>query len=127
MNWRSLGSPPSGCSLVAEVGLGSLAAEERWHNGNVSWTDIKKSSVLGCLSKVANAAAPTIETGGGDRGFEPGLGLELGDLELGGDLRFEDNLELEDDLEDLRREGDLGFGLEGGLEDLGLELGLGDD
>ena len=51
---------------MAEVGLGSLAAEERWHDGNTSWTDTKKSSVLGCLSRVANAAAPTIETGGGD-------------------------------------------------------------
>ena len=127
MNWRSSGSTPSGCSLVAEVGLGSLAAEERWHDGNISWTDIKKSSVLGCLSKVANAAAPTIEIGGGDRGFELGLELELGGLELRGDLRFKDNLGLEDDLEDLGREDDLGLGFEGGLEDLGLGFGLEDD
>ena len=127
MNWRSSGSTPSGCSLVAEVGLGSLAAEERWHDGNISWTDIKKSSVLGCLSKVVNAAAPMIEIGGGDRGFELGLELGLGGLELGGDLRFKDNLGLEDDLEDLGREDDLGLGFEGGLEDLGLGLGLEDD
>ena len=112
---------------MAEVGLGSLAAEERWHDGNISWTDIKKSSVLGCLSKVVNAAAPTIEIGGGDRGFELGLELGLGGLELGGDLRFKDNLGLEDDLEDLGREDDLGLGFEGGLEDLGLGFGLEDD
>ena len=117
---------------MAEVGLGSLAAEERWHDGNISWTDTKKSSVLGCLSRVANAAAPIIETGGGGRGFVRGLGPELGDLEFEDDSRLEDNFGIED-LEDLGLEDDLGLGLGLGLEDdLELEedledLGIEDD
>ena len=97
---------------MAEVGLGSLAAEERWHDGNTSWTDTKKSSVLGCLSRVANAAAPTIETGGGDRGFVRGLGHELDDLEFEDDSRFGINFGIEEDLEDLGLESDLGLGPE---------------
>ena len=133
---------------MAEVGLGSLAAEERWHDGNISWTDTKKSSVLGCLSRVANAAAPIIETGGGDRGLVRGLGHELDDLEFEDDSRFginfgieedledlglDDDLELAEDLEDLRLEGDLELGLEADLElvkdlgDLGLEDNSGID
>ena len=122
---------------MAEVGLGPLAAEERWHDGNISWTDTKKSSVLGCLSKVANAAAPIIETGGGDRGFVRGLGRELDDLEFEDDSRSGINFGIEEGLEDLGLEDDLGLGLEDDLElavdledlrpDDDLELGLEDD
>ena len=68
-----------------------MEVEERWHDGKISWTDTKKSSVLGCLSRVANAAAPILETGGGDHGFVCGLGPKLDDLELEDNLRFEDN------------------------------------
>ena len=94
----------------------------------ISWTDRKKSSVLGCLSRVANAVAPIIETGGG---FVRGLEAELDDLELEYDSRFEDNFRLGEDLEGLGLEDDLELGLDlelaEDLEDLGLEDNLGID